>query len=153
MTPRSRKIEGVDTMAGEHKRLGELVKAERRNKFGSIEQAIREAGVNRATWLRVENGQRVRDDSLSSIEHALGWTPGRAWRILAGDETVASTERRRTTDPVRDAIVDSGLSDHDKEILLAQLEVMRSRNDGGGGNGGAGTSTNGPSGESSQRFA
>jgi hypothetical protein len=70
----------------ERDRLKWRVIEARRTQFGTVEAAIRAAGINRATWQRVEAGESVRDDKLGAVEKALGWNPGDAWRIMAGKE-------------------------------------------------------------------
>lgn len=70
-------------------RLGSYIRDRRRALFGSVENAIRTAGVNRATWNNAEAGNKVRDDRLTAIEGALGWNPGDAWRVMAGQEPTA----------------------------------------------------------------
>lgn len=70
-------------------RLGRLVTAERGRKFGTVQNAIREAVMNAATWKRVEDGLPVRGDRLAAVEEALGWPAGRAQRIIDGLETEA----------------------------------------------------------------
>ena len=53
-------------------RLARYITERRRSRYGSVENAIRAAGVNRATWNNAEAGVRVRDDRLTAIEAALG---------------------------------------------------------------------------------
>lgn len=47
------------------------VKAARMKRGWSVEQAAREAGVNRVTYKRVEAGEPVREDSLHKVVAAL----------------------------------------------------------------------------------
>lgn len=68
--------------------LGVLIKTARRRKFGTVQGALRAGDINRATWLRIEDGQPVREDRLSAAEKALGWPAGTAFQFLAeGVET------------------------------------------------------------------
>lgn len=70
--------------ADEHRQeLGKLVEKARRRRFGSVQKALRASDVSRATWLRIEAGQSVREDRLAAAEKALGWPPGTAFQLLA----------------------------------------------------------------------
>lgn len=91
----------METAARDPRRvtLGELVVKARERRFASVTAALQASGVNRATWLRIENGDKVRDDRLLAAEKALDWPPGIALDYLRGktaeiylndDGTVAS---------------------------------------------------------------
>lgn len=76
-------------------RLGRIVTAERGRKFRTVQNARVAAGVNTATWNRVENGLSVKGYSLAAIEEALGWAPGRAQRIIEGTEPESAPQTFR----------------------------------------------------------
>ena len=67
--------------------LGRAVRRDRVALGLSVVRAARVAGVDRATWARVEAGQPVRAGTLDAIEHAIRWRAGDAWRILSGMST------------------------------------------------------------------
>lgn len=68
-------------------RLGEHVRARRRQLGLSVSDAARDAEVNRMTWDALERGTRAtRDSNYAGIEHALQWAPGSVERILEGGE-------------------------------------------------------------------
>lgn len=54
------------------------------------EEAARTAKMSSITWSRVENALPVRDDRLGAIEHALGWEPDTASKIMAGLDPAAA---------------------------------------------------------------
>ncbi len=64
--------------------LAEAVRAERLQKGWGKEHAARQASMSSITWSRVENGLPIRADRLGAVEHALGWAPGTARRVMAG---------------------------------------------------------------------
>lgn len=64
--------------------LGLAVTNARKAKFGTVDKARTAAEVSRGAWDRVEQGKSVKDFTLTAIEKALGWPPGRAVAILEG---------------------------------------------------------------------
>lgn len=62
-----------------------MVKLARQRRFGTVQKAIRVSGLNRATWLRIEAGDPVREDSLITAEVALGWEPGTVERLMTDE--------------------------------------------------------------------
>jgi hypothetical protein len=76
-------------------RLGRLVTAERGRKFRTVQNARIAAGVNTATWKRVEDGQSVKPFTLAAIEDALGCPVGRAQRIIDGLEAEGAPQTFR----------------------------------------------------------
>lgn len=68
------------------KRLGDYIAAARRAHYGTVQSAVKAAGVNTATWTKAERGESIRDDRMTAIERALGWDLGDADRIAQGGE-------------------------------------------------------------------
>lgn len=69
----------------------------RRAKFGTKSAAYRKAGLNAATWDRVELGESVRDDRLAAAIQLLWPESGGDWRrVLADmDERMANLSKSR----------------------------------------------------------
>lgn len=70
-------------------RLAAAVHEARLARKWSKEEAARRAGVTAPTWKRVEDGLPIQEHNLHAIAAALGWEPGRAFRLKAGDELAA----------------------------------------------------------------
>lgn len=120
-------------------RLGEYVTAARRAHYGTVEKAIRAAGINRATWLRVESGEHVRDDSLVAVERALGWEQGDAWRIAAGLEPMSQGSAQPPVTPGFSALrahIDNSpeLPGYAKRAILAILDAVEGGEENGDSN-------------------
>lgn len=77
---------GVMSEKRDLKRLGEYVAAARRAHYGTVQAAVKAAGVNTATWNKAEHGEEVRGDRMTAIERALGWDLGDGERIALGGE-------------------------------------------------------------------
>lgn len=124
-------------------RLGVEIQRERRARFGTVEKARIAANVNRATWDNAEQGKRLREDRLAAIERALGWQPGTAWKIMAGDDDLEERRPTAGTD-VRTAIEnDPLLDDRLRRLLLAQYESMLNEMANTAGEGQAGETSRG----------
>jgi hypothetical protein len=112
-------------------RLAIYVRRRRRELYGTVESALRESKINRATWQRIEAGDTVRDDKLAAAEKALGWQPGDAWRVMAGeeprlDEPVAPEAARQAS--LRERVIDDRtLSPAIRRAMLALLEADAER--------------------------
>lgn len=109
-------------------RLALRVMQARREKFGTVEAAIRAAQINRATWERVESGSRVRDDKLGAIEKALGWKSGDAWRVMAGQEPLvdmpAESPAAQQHETLRQSVLnDTSLTEPIRRAILALLDA------------------------------
>lgn len=68
-------------------RLARMVIAERGRKYRTVDAARIAAGVNTATWKRVEDAEPVKSFSMAAIEEALGWPVGYAQRVIDGLDT------------------------------------------------------------------
>lgn len=98
--------------------LAALVKADRLRLYGSMDAARVAAKISRGAWQRVEDGEHVRDISLAGVEVALGWTPGRAARILRGlDPDPGRNGLRRE-------IVEADLPEGVRRAMLALLDTV-----------------------------
>ena len=110
-------------------RLGEAVKRDRRRLFGTRDAARIAAKVNTATWVKVEEGEPVREGSLSKIEVALGWPEDLAFQILEGANVGPAMQADHAPDPVVDAIERSALSraqqDHIIDAYRSMLDASR----------------------------
>ena len=107
-------------------RLARQLREARRAQYGNVEQAIRAAEVNRATWLKAEAGERVRDNSLRAIEAAIDrWRSGDAWRIMEGRDPLGpepSPEADRHSALRRQIMDDLSLTEPARRLLLAVLD-------------------------------
>lgn len=66
-------------------RLGKAVKRARQAKgLGKTADWVHAAGKSDKTLLGLERGEPRGDDTLQAVEQALGWPPGRTYRILDG---------------------------------------------------------------------
>lgn len=97
-------------------RLGKFIAAARRAHFGTVQAAVKAAGVNTATWTKAEHGNNVRPDRMTAIERALGWDLGDADRIAAGGEPFTGRES-----------AGEGLSRYSAEELLDELRARLRR--------------------------
>lgn len=82
-------------------RLGRVV-ADRRLELGlSVRAAAARAGINRATWGTLEDGDRRLSKHLwTAVEEALFWEPGSIDRIIAGgDPTPRRNPHPETIEP------------------------------------------------------
>jgi hypothetical protein len=118
-------------------RLATYVTERRRALYGTVENALRESKINRATWQRIEAGKRVRDDKLAAAEKALHWQPGDAWRVMAGQEP--RVEEPVTPEGARQAslrervIEDPVLTPAVRRAMLALLDANEERAEPGEG--------------------
>src|SRR5690625_6365262 len=60
----SARLRGVDMTDEQRTRLAARIRAERMRQYASKSAAYRQAGLNAATWDRLEQGERVREDRL-----------------------------------------------------------------------------------------
>lgn len=67
-------------------RLAKLVIHRRRELGWHKVDAAKAAGLTHTTYMRVENGQAVRDVTYAGIERAFGWAPGACHAVLDGAE-------------------------------------------------------------------
>lgn len=109
------------------KRLGNYIAAARRAHYGTVQAAIKAAGVNAATWGRAERGEPVRPDRMTAIEKALGWDAGDADRIAAGGEPFTGGQ----------LAAGDALSRYSVDELLDELRARFRRGGGEHGNGSA----------------
>lgn len=70
----------VDMTDAERKRIGQTVGIRRRAKFGTKSAAYRQAGLNAATWDRIEAGEPVREDRMAAALQLLWPESGGDWR-------------------------------------------------------------------------
>jgi len=68
----------------ERRRLGEMVRQVRTERFGTKLAAYTAVGVNSATWDRIESGASVKDYSLRTVIAALWPGAGGDWRKVPG---------------------------------------------------------------------
>lgn len=69
----------VDITEKDRKRIGQVVAIRRRAKFGTKSAAYRQAGLNAATWDRIEAGDSVREDRLVAALKLLWPESGGDW--------------------------------------------------------------------------
>jgi DNA-binding XRE family transcriptional regulator len=81
----------TSTPSRNYQRLAERARARRIELGLAITTVAANAGVNKATYRRVEDGQPLRDLNYASIETALGWEPGTCIAILLGKAGERST--------------------------------------------------------------
>lgn len=70
----------------DYERLGRAVSARRSALRMTQKEFVDGTGITVKTLQRLENGERVRGDTLSAIDEAARWEPGGARAILAGGE-------------------------------------------------------------------
>lgn len=75
----------VDMTDDDRERIGRSVEVRRRAKFGTKSAAYRKAGLNAATWDRVELGEAVRDDRLAAALKLLWPESGGDWHQVIAD--------------------------------------------------------------------
>ena len=71
-------------------RLGDKVRARRKQFRPRLTQAAAaaRAGISDTTWLKVENGQVVSDDTYVVVEQVIRWQAGSAQIVLEGGEPI-----------------------------------------------------------------
>lgn len=78
--------------------------------------AARAAGINRATWTRLEDSDGgIQDYIYGAVERVLGWAPGSIDEVLDGG------------DPTPAKVADRGPPAGDRAITLQVIEILRSR--------------------------
>lgn len=120
----------MGTTGNDRDRLGDYIHAARLAHYGSVEKAIRAAGVNRATWLRAERGAPIRDESMTAIEKALGWNVGDSDRIMAGGEPMDEPAEPAGADELRSLIERADyMTGREKRAMLALLATFEHDDD------------------------
>lgn len=84
------KLGDMDYSEDQRQLIGEAVTAARVERGWGKEEAARHAGISSITWKRVEDGLRVQDIKLRSIELALHWGAGSMQRIARGRPVVVT---------------------------------------------------------------
>ena len=72
--------------ADARERLGTLVARRRAELRLMVKPAARAAGINNATWKKVEDGLPVRDVTYAAVESALRWELGSCQAVLKGGD-------------------------------------------------------------------
>jgi transcriptional regulator with XRE-family HTH domain len=110
--------------------LAILVRDARVARGATVVDAAAAAGVSRSTWVRIENGLRIRADLLGRIEAYLGWAPSSVRRWLEAGGPVpgneADTAPPRELTP-REIIENLSISADRKRRLLAVFDVDEPR--------------------------
>src|SRR5690606_2071658 len=90
------RLRGVDMTDEQRTRLAARIRAERMRQYASKSAAYRQAGLNAATWDRLEQGERVREDRLIAALKLLWPHSGGDWRQIdtAPDEPARTVEDR-----------------------------------------------------------
>lgn len=74
-------------MSENWERLGRYVRTHRQQAGLSTTRALADAtGISERTIGQLERGNSVSRNTIAAVEVALGWAPGSALRVLAGDE-------------------------------------------------------------------
>lgn len=85
----------MEYSADDWRRLGRAVHAERlRRGWSDTKEWAARVGRSTRVVLGLERGEPVGRSTLARVENALGWAPGRAWSILAGDGSVTEQNPR-----------------------------------------------------------
>lgn len=88
----------------ERRTLGALVTGARRARFGTKRNAYGAAGLNAATWDRIEAGERVKDYKLAPAVKALWPETGGDWRRIPAETTAPPDVEHLTDDELLDAL-------------------------------------------------
>lgn len=114
------------------RRLAQYVRA-RRNVLGwpTAKLFAQDARLTPQTVSALENGKRVRPNTLNRVEIMLRWKPGSAQTILEGGEPEQSTKRIRTDlrDDVEHQLWDLDLPESERDALIALHRGMTDRDD------------------------
>lgn len=111
-------------------RLGQLVKAERRRLYRTVDKARAVAQLSRGAWDNVEHGRPAKDLTYVGVEEALHWAPGSCNRVLdGGDPVPLDTPAERTyvvragspSDSLAAEVRASNLSESSKRWLIEHL--------------------------------
>ena len=89
----------MDITDSERTLLAGRIQAERMRQFGSKSAAYQTAGLNSATWDRIEAGQVVRDDRLIAAVRTLWPSSGGDWRKI--DESSSGISAAKDDDEPR----------------------------------------------------
>lgn len=87
----------MDITDEDRQTIGLLVQDARVRRFGTKSAAYKQAGLNSATWDRIEGGLAVRDDRLVAAVRLLWPSTGGDWRRIGAsdDRSEAPTEAER----------------------------------------------------------
>lgn len=96
----------------ERAQIAALVREQRMRSFNTKAAAYRSAGVNSATWSRVEEGQPVRMDRLRLVVRALWPASGGDWQAV-----IASDERARS------ALEEDPSADEDEDVVNLNARI------------------------------
>lgn len=110
-------IRGMEPNESERRDLAQRVTAERKQRHGTRIAAYVAAGVNSATWSKVESGEPVSERSLIVVLKHLWPDTGGDWQRLVPPLGNGST--------LRDQILQSDLSDEARAQMLAILDAER----------------------------
>lgn len=87
--------------------LGQLLQRERVRRGLSVRGAAKQAGIDRATWLAVEEATRVPYPHKAALmEPVVGWGPGSFDSVLRGGDPLPLVEEERP-DPAYRALMDA----------------------------------------------
>lgn len=111
-------------MAAHWRRLGELIRADQEQLYGTQQEFADAAGVSLRTVESLLSGQpaNYRTRTVADVEAALEWEPGSIQRVLEGGRP------RRSPHPelARVARAWPRLSDRDRRLILALVGAMLS---------------------------
>ena len=77
-------LPNVDMTDEQRKRFGRMVRQTRMERYETKLAAYQDAGINSATWDRIENGQSVKSHTLTSVIKKLWPSAGGDWRNVPG---------------------------------------------------------------------
>lgn len=122
------------------KRLAALATERRQNLGLSVNGAAREAGIDRGTWLRLEDGEKpISDSKWTPIERTLRWEKGSIRSVLAGSDPTplavgGGDYRRPEKVPVADTLErlhqlnrEGRITSEVARLLLIAVEISENR--------------------------
>lgn len=128
----------VDITDEDRKRIGQVVEIRRRANFGTKSNAYRQAGLNAATWDRIETGSAVRDDRLAAALKLLWPDSGGDWRKAIAemdDRTARIVEPRYPifggswADPEYLANIEEWIEEMQGRIEVLEAAVLKGEDD------------------------
>lgn len=105
--------------------IGEMVRRRRLAAYGTKSDAYRAAGLNSATWDRIEQGLGVRDDRLAAVVRTLWPSTGGDWRAIPSGEESAPVFGGSYDDPGYLAHVEGWVRELQERV--EQLEEWREK--------------------------
>lgn len=115
---------GVNEQAGREK-LAAAVKRDRKARYRTVDEARQAARISRGAWDSVEKAQPVKGFTLTAVEKALGWPPGRAEDLLAGRSIATPRELEQMLAELDQAEISPSTRDYIRPQLEADLAAIR----------------------------